>query len=202
MRIYLIRHLKTKGNVEHRYIGTTDESLIKNEEQLLTIKQMKSRLKRCQTPDSVISSPLKRCIETTEIYFPGKVSQIQSKLRESDFGWFENKTYEELKDIPEYQRWMESNGVLPFPGGDSHEDFLKRCKEGFDESVSKAVRENKKCVCFVIHGGSIMAILSQLSEQPSSFYDWILKNGEGYQMILDENDWMNGRKVLKEITKL
>ncbi len=29
MEIYLIRHLKTKGNVEHRYIGTTNESLIK-----------------------------------------------------------------------------------------------------------------------------------------------------------------------------
>ena len=202
MRIYLIRHLKTKGNVEHRYIGTTDESLIDNEEQLSAIEKMKNKLKRCEVPDRVVSSPLKRCIETAEIYFPDQLFQIQSKLRESDFGLFENKTYEELKDMPEYKRWMESNGTLPFPDGDSHEDFLKRCIEGFEESVSQAARENKKCICFVIHGGSIMAILSQLSEEQSSFYDWILKNGEGYQMTLDENDWRNGRKVLKEITKL
>ena len=45
MEIYLIRHLKTKGNVEHRYIGTTDESLIKKETQLATIEQMQNGAK-------------------------------------------------------------------------------------------------------------------------------------------------------------
>lgn len=202
MKIYLIRHLKTKGNMEHRYIGTTDESLLKIEEQINTIKMMKRKLEKYQTPDFLVSSPLKRCMETAEIYFPDKMLQTQPKLRESDFGLFENRTYEELKNLPEYQKWMESNGTLPFPGGESHENFLKRCLEGFEASVCEAIDQGRNCVCFVIHGGSIMAILSQLSEKPSTFYDWILKNGDGYQMYLDENEWNAGHKMLKEITKL
>ena len=67
----------------------------------------------------------------------------------------------------------------------------------------QAIEQHKKCVCFVIHGGSIMAVLSQFSEQASEFYDWLLKNGEGYQMYLDEKEWKEGRKkVLREIKKL
>ncbi|CUQ46752.1 Uncharacterised protein [Dorea longicatena] len=48
-----------------------------------------------------------------------------------------------------------------------------------------------------------MAVLSQFSEQDSEFYDWLLKNGEGYQMYLDEKEWKEGRKkVLRGIKKL
>ncbi len=202
MKIYLIRHLKTKGNIEHRYIGRTDEPLIKSEEQQIVIDKMKKKLEAYQSPDFVVSSPLKRCMETAKIYFPNQGIQIQQKLRESDFGLFENKTYEELKDVPEYRKWMQSNGTLPFPNGESHEAFLNRCRKGFEESVSQALKQKKKSICFVIHGGSIMAVLSQLSEQPSTFYDWMLKNGEGYQGNLDEKDWLSGKKALKEIRKL
>ncbi|WP_279230721.1 MULTISPECIES: histidine phosphatase family protein [Clostridia] len=203
MEIYLIRHLKTKGNVEHRYIGTTDESLIKKETQLATIEQMQNELKKCQLPDMLISSPLKRCVETAKIYFPDIALQLQPKLKESDFGLFENKNHEELQAFPEYQAWLESNGTLPFPKGESRESFLKRCRDGFEESIFQAIKQHKKCVCFVIHGGSIMAVLSQFSEQASEFYDWLLKNGEGYQMYLDEKEWKEGqKKVLRGIKKL
>ena len=88
MEIYLIRHLKTKGNVEHRYIGTTNESLIKKEAQLVIIEQMQNKLKKCQLPDMLISSPLKRCVETAKIYFSDIALQLQPKLKESDFGLF------------------------------------------------------------------------------------------------------------------
>ena len=48
-----------------------------------------------------------------------------------------------------------------------------------------------------------MAVLSQFSEQDSEFYDWLLKNGEGDQMYLDEKEWKEGRKkVLRGIKKL
>lgn len=98
---------------------------------------------------------------------------------------------------------MESNGTLPFPKGESRESFLKRCRDGFEESIFQAIKQHKKCVCFVIHGGSIMAVLSQFSEQASEFYDWLLKNGEGYQMYLDEKEWKEGqKKVLRGIKKL
>ena len=39
----------------------------------------------------LISSPLKRCVETAKIYFSDIALQLQPKLKESDFGLFENK---------------------------------------------------------------------------------------------------------------
>lgn len=35
-------------------------------------------------------------------------------FRECDFGIFEGKNYEELKENRDYQRWLDSGGVLPF----------------------------------------------------------------------------------------
>lgn len=117
--------------------------------------------------------------------------QLQPKLKESDFGLFENKNHEELQAFPEYQAWLESNGTLPFPKGESRESFLKRCRDGFEESIFQAIEQHKKCVCFVIHGGSIMAVLSQFSEQASEFYDWLLKMEKVIRCI-----WMkkNGKR--------
>ena len=47
-----------------------------------------------------------------------------------------------------------------------------------------------------------MSILSQFSENPSEFYDWMTKNGEGYRMRIDKKKWESGEKQLKEIEKL
>ena len=48
-----------------------------------------------------------------------------------DFGEFEGKNYIELQKDPNYQAWIDSNGTLPFPGGESREAFIKRCEQGF-----------------------------------------------------------------------
>ena len=58
-----------------------------------------------------------RCRQTAEIIY-GKTDYIENDLRECDFGEFENKCFEELKDNPDYLKWMESGGTIPFPGGD------------------------------------------------------------------------------------
>ena len=61
-------------------------------------------------------------------------------LAECDFGEFENKNYKELSDNPHYQEWIDSNGTLPFPGGESKEECADRNLKGFDE-VLKACRD-------------------------------------------------------------
>ena len=42
-----------------------------------------------------------RCRQTAEIIY-GKTDYIENDLRECDFGEFENKCFEELKDNPDY----------------------------------------------------------------------------------------------------
>ena len=65
--LVLIRHGATKANMEHRYLGKTDEVLSKEGEmQLFEYK------KRGFFPniDYLFSSPMKRCVQTAEILFP------------------------------------------------------------------------------------------------------------------------------------
>ena len=124
MEIILIRHGKTYGNTLGRYIGTTDEPLC---------QEGRERLAAGTYPwvDAVYASPMKRCLETAAILYPGLVPQVVDQLRECGFGEFENKNYLELSGNPAYQKWVDSGGTLPFPGGESQEEFKRRCLEGF-----------------------------------------------------------------------
>ena len=104
MRIYLIRHSMTKGNKEKRYIGTTDESLC-----LEGIQLLEERKGMYPEVTYVYVSPMKRCVQTAEIIYPEMMKagaySCNEKLRECDFGLFENHNYIELSGCPEYQAW-------------------------------------------------------------------------------------------------
>ena len=124
----LIRHGMTPGNEEHRYIGRTDEPLSqKGREQLLTLQ------KKGVYPAAacVAASPLERCRQTAELLYPGQAPCVFDQFREMDFGAFEGHNCEELKADVRYQAWIDSNGTLPFPQGESREQFQRRCVEGF-----------------------------------------------------------------------
>lgn len=129
MKYILIRHGKTKGNLERRYIGCrTDEELCSDGI---------NELQKYGYPDvdRVFASPMKRCLQTAGIIYPGKPVQLVDDFRECDFGEFEGYNYEELKDCPAYQAWLASGGELPFPGGESRKDFSARCVKAFAEVI-------------------------------------------------------------------
>ncbi len=181
VELYLIRHGKTYGNTLGRYIGTTDESLC-------TAGMEELKVIRYPRVETVYASPMKRCMETAEILWPEVTVQCVEKLRECDFGDFENKNYLELKDNPDYQAWVDSGGVLPFPGGESREAFQKRCRDGFLE-VLLAIREKQyKKVALAVHGGTIMSILEAYGVPRRDFYHWQTKNGMGYRARWNEKD--------------
>ena len=98
MKIALIRHGKTEGNYKKRYVGKTDEPLADT-------KSLDLDYPAC---DIVIASNLKRCTQTAEFIYPNKEVKICHDLRECDFGDFEGKTYEELKENADYIKWLET----------------------------------------------------------------------------------------------
>lgn len=199
MELFLIRHLKTPGNLEKRYIGTTDESLAEIPQKESIVCEMRKKLPDVEV---IAASPMKRCVETAELLYPGNAVILCSDLRECDFGMFENKNYEELKSVPEYQRWLDSVGTLPFPGGEAHEAFCRRCVDAFTGLVEQFLQEERKTAAFVVHGGTIMAILEQFDIQKRTFYHWQVENGGGFRVMLDEQEWEEGKKVFREIEKL
>ena len=174
MKIILIRHGKTLGNIKKQYIGRTDESLCDEGE---------NELKSISYPnaDIVISSPLKRCIETAKIIYPDCDPIIYDDLRETDFGDFEGKNYLELGDDPNYRNWIDSGGKIPFPNGESIEYFKNRTIAAFLKAINDF--KDKNTVSLVVHGGSIMAIMQHYNG--GGFYDHYVGNGHGF--IIDNN---------------
>ena len=187
--LILIRHGKTAGNLLGRYIGSrTDEPLCDEGREGLAGKQLPE-------VERLYVSPMKRCVETAEILWPGfdrKKIQKVTDLRECDFGDFENKNYKELSGNGDYQAWIDSNGTLPFPNGESMDAFKSRCLEAFArivEEVSGAEQEwiaSGKTGIFragiVVHGGTIMAILEQYGYPKAAYFDYQVKNGCGYRL--------------------
>ena len=110
--------------------------------------------------------------------------------------------YEELKDDPGYQRWLDSNGTIPFPEGEGQEAFLERTRHGFEQMMEHLMDLQCREAAFVVHGGTIMAVLSAFSQTGGDFYDWQVSNGSGYSAIAEEESWRQGKKQLTEIEKL
>ncbi|MCD7745553.1 MAG: cobalt-precorrin-5B (C(1))-methyltransferase CbiD [Lachnospiraceae bacterium] len=221
MKIDLIRHGCTAGNLEHRYVGSTDEPLTGE-----AIRQLERNRAQYAQPDIVFASPLRRCVQTAELLFPDADIRLVPDLRECEFGEFEYKNYEELNGDPRYQSWIDSGGMLAFPGGESRETFSARCCGAFlrcmetvfssfplkkDESLAcmggspdwdrtpansaegKQEEQNKQDkqdkqegaheemrAAFVVHGGTIMAILDRFAAPHRDYFEWQVKNAEGF----------------------
>ncbi|MCI5759784.1 MAG: histidine phosphatase family protein [Eubacterium sp.] len=138
MELVMIRHGRTKGNTENRYIGTTDEPLLASEAERLSAKRKSLEEMRMDHPDILLVSPMRRCLDTAAILFPESEVVIVPDFRECDFGEFENKNYQELSGNVDYQRWIDSGGRLPFPGGESMSSFQERVCRAFDRAVREA----------------------------------------------------------------
>jgi alpha-ribazole phosphatase len=196
VEIVFIRHGRTPANKEHRYLGKTDESL--SPEGIEALRQEKAE-KIYPEIDYLFASPMKRCIETADILYPGKDPILVPQWKEMDFGLFEGKNYQELNGDKQYQAWIDSGGTMTFPQGESRPCFLQRCSQGMYESVDR-YREfftgGVKIGC-VVHGGTIMALLSIF--YGGEYFDYQVKNGRGYCCMLS---LQNGRIYFTELRKL
>lgn len=204
-----MRHGKTQGNLEGRYVGRTDEPLLP-----AAAAWLERSGYRDFRPDLVYASPMMRCRETAAILFPACVYGaadtcrdaakpaedfppeavcslkdpgksrlvICEGLRERDFGAFEYKTYNDLKDDPVYQAWIDSCGMSAVPGGESGAGFRARCCRAFLDCVREAENQGSRKVAFVTHGGVIMSIMEACARPHADFYHWQLQNGCGYHV--------------------
>ena len=141
MEVIFIRHLPTPGNEKRQYIGRTDEDLSEQAVEEFCQRQEKSTGGLYPPVQHVIASPLKRCIQTAELIYPGLEIVTEPMLRECDFGEYERKTYEELKNEPEYIRWMESGGMTAFPGGEEQTSFRRRCVDGVKRWIARLLED-------------------------------------------------------------
>lgn len=191
LKIIMIRHGRTYGNSLGKYVGMTDESILPEERgALLPVRDL---------VDAVFVSPMKRCIESTEALFPelpaGKLIRVEG-LKECDFGDFEYMTYQELTENADYQRWIDSNGTIGFPGGETKAAFKRRTLAAFDEVVRSCRRSHYRSIGMVVHGGTIMSILEEYGFPQRDYFDWKVENGEGYRLRTLIETWDTGRRQI------
>ncbi len=183
MKITLIRHGKTKGNIEKRYIGSTDESLCP-----LGIEQAQNFKDAYMPADKLYSSPMKRAIETAKILFENTEIIIENDFREMDFGDFENKNYEELCNNSDYRAFVE--GANPANGEDKA-IFFDRCFNAFLNIIS--FHKDNESIAIVCHGGTIMAILHKLTNK--EFYTFQSANLSGYELNFENSQLISYKEV-------
>ena len=140
MQAVLIRHGRTPGNDERRYIGRTDESLSARgkEEAEKAVRDFKQK--------KVYLSPLKRARETAAILFPNAEQIVLPGLRETDFGSFEGKTADEMADDADYRAWVDGMCLGTCPGGESRADVTRRAVEAFECAVHEEATCEKAAI--------------------------------------------------------
>lgn len=193
--ITLIRHGKTSANEKHCYIGRTDEPLSEAGKKELLEYKASGRYQNVGQPVTssmlvtspiLVASPMLRCRQTADLIFDSTDFLICDAFKEIDFGIFEGLNYEQLKDNKAYQAWIESNCEMKIPSGESKEEFCERCFEGFCDLVSG--QKDLNSLKLVVHGGTIMALLSHLNG--GDYYSYQCGCGDGFEgtLVLEDKD--------------
>lgn len=176
-KIYLIRHGNTEANERHLYCGSTDLPLSEDGRNALqTLKPGYSGIQNVR----FVTSGMLRTAQTLEILFGNVPHCCEPAFREMDFGAFEMRSYEQLKDVPEYQQWITGDNEANLtPGGESGILMKARVLKAF------GVLQGADTV-LITHGGVIAAIMEHLFPQEGkNRYQWQPKPGHGY--LIDEH---------------
>lgn len=192
--IHLIRNMACEGNLEGRYIGRTESPLaMESVKKLIALKQKYSY----PQAKGYYASPNTRCVDTLKILYPDADPQVILEMAECDFGDWENKTAEELKDDPAFKTWMEQGSKAAPPNGESGIVFMQRVLQGFETLVKNMMITGETSAVLVTHGGVIMSILSAYGLPRADFYDWMCDEGCGYSLRITPSLWM--RSMVAEV---
>lgn len=167
MKILLIRHGETTGDVEDRYGGAYDDHLTeKGKEQLReTARQLAGK-----KIDVVYASPLIRAQESAAIINEVLQTKVETVagLQERNYGVLGGLTKTEaLEQYPEAVE-AHKDPKNTDPEGETQEDFIQRVRSAF-EAMQAVGKEN---VIILAHGGSLKVILSYLNQPiPDSIGD-------------------------------
>lgn len=193
-QIHLIRHATTEGNLAGQYIGHTDMDA--TEAGLRQIDDLKEAYGGYPEVDAVFSSPLKRCLQTAKRIYPDKEPIVMEGLSEYDFGEFEGKTADELKDEEAFQTWLAgTHPETPLPFGESQIGFNTRICETFMKIVNGILQSGVKSTAVVTHGGVIMALMAAFAMPEAPMHEWLTPNACGYTLRLDPSLFMKSGKL-------
>lgn len=160
MEIVFIRHGQTDVNKDGRIQGATVDAEL-NETGRAYAKKAAANFDEKQF-DVVYSSPMKRAVETAQIFTKGKKElKLDKRLLEFDFGDWDGKKMSDLaKKYPDaVDPWgkITSSYIKYAKNGESYADLEKRCQDFLAEMEQKY--PNKR-ILVVAHGRLIRMMVA------------------------------------------
>lgn len=176
MNIYLLRHGQTEENIKGSYYGNLDISL--NEIGISQGKKAKDFFNNIKL-DKVYVSGKRRTLEMAKLVLgQAKIEILQdNRINETNFGDFEGKTYEEIKELypEECMCWQNNWKEFVPPNGESYIKLCERVKN-FMEHIKKLECDN---ILICTHSGVIRAIYCYVMyENIDLFWNFGCKNGD------------------------
>ena len=177
--ITLFRHGLTEANERKAYLGWTDSPLSEH-----GIKGVHKLRDSCPDFTHIHSSDLERCRETARLLFPEKKILFHPEFREMNFGRWEGKTYDELKEDSYYQKWLNDPMSASIPDGESYPDFSARIQAGW----RKWLESEENAEVLITHGGVIRELLVRHAPVEKPFWDWKIPHATGYRLVWENRN--------------
>lgn len=196
--IHFIRHGAIDETLSGKYIGNTDAPLSDKGKAALRKLDFEQDYPYTKV---VFSSPLKRCTETCKILYPNITPLVIANLSECNFGEWEGKTAEELKDSEDFQKWLAGDNTVKPPRGESNADFVRRVCKMFESIVEGLMKTGTTDSVIVTHGGVIITLLAVYGLPQAKPFEWVMDNGCGYSIRITPMLWQRDKvaEVFKRI---
>lgn len=181
LKIHLIRHGITDGNILGQYIGAKTDLPLSPE----GLKELQLLRENYEYPqiEALYSSPMLRCKQTGAVLFPDFPPICVENLREYDFGDFEGKTATELEHNPEFIKWTSGANTTP-PNGEDNAEFVKRLCVGLNQIVLDMLEKGIQNSAVIMHGGAMMMLLSACAVPRQKPVEWTSDSGRGFSLLI------------------
>ncbi len=187
MKLMIVRHAESVGNLEGRWQGHQDFPLsdtgVKQAEKLY-----KSFISSRFSPNYIYSSPLSRTLSTAQISFPSHKIITISDLIERDTGIFSGKTALEIKELfPEIaEQFAKTKDLSLIPEAENKYDLRKRANKIIDFLI-KGHNQLDEIVVFS-HGG-IMIYLIAVILGTNRIWKTKISNTSIFEFEIDSDNW-------------
>jgi len=190
MKIFLIRHGQTTGDVENRYGGDYDDSL--SNKGILQAHEIAEKLKG-QKIKKLFVSPKARALETALILkkkVPFELVSVSDMRERNQYGIMTGMIKSEaLEKFPDSVEELEAtNPYHHVEGSEDYFKFAERVTKAFNQIVNDEFSKDTKAIAFVTHGGPITVIFRELlGFEVSEIDDCAIiefdYDGEGFELL-------------------
>lgn len=154
--LYLVRHGQTKWSITGQHTSSTDLSL--TTQGIKQTELLKKRLSKIPF-DLILTSPLKRSLETCELAGFSKVATIDAHLREWNYGLYEGWTKQQI--LTKAPQWnIFTDGA---PNGESVADVKNRAR-----TILHKIQSTQGNVLLFSHGHFLRLFLTEWLQIPSN----------------------------------